>query len=361
MKERGDWSVHLEQERGTSPPAWLKSWKGDGIIASIDTDSYGEQLKNFGVPVVDLSSDRQVPGIPWADTHDEAIAELAFEHFSQLGFKNIAYCGDPEFHWSVRRAQNLSRIAVSAGCVFYEYQSTPISDEGFRPAAEMRRLVEWIKELPRPVAIMACNDFKARQVLEACNQASVAVPERVAVLGVDNDHLLCELCKPPLSSIIPDTKRTGYEAAALLNRMMSGERVETEMPLLTQPLGIAVRESTDTVAIDDEDVAKALQFIRRHATANIRVADILRKVSLSRRTLEKRFKQLVGHTPHEEIQRVRTNRIKELLSETELSVHEIAERTGFEHNEYMAAAFKRETGITPTTYREQNHTGGNNT
>ena len=201
---------------------------------------------------------------------------------------------------------------------------------------------------------MACNDFKARQVLDACSQADIAVPERVAVLGVDNDHLLCELSKPPLSSIIPDTRRTGYEAAALLHRMMQGERVETEKPLLTKPLGIAVRDSTDTFAIGDDDVAKALQYIRRHATANIRVTDILREVTLSRRTLEKRFKQWVGHTPHEEIQRVRTNRIKELLSETDLSVQVIAERTGFEHNEYMAAAFKRETGVTPTKYRE-NH------
>ena len=172
------------------------------------------------------------------------------------------------------------------------------------------------------------------------------------MLGVDNDYLLCELSKPPLSSIVPDTKQTGYDAAAMLDRMMTGESVETEKPMLTQPLGIEVRDSTDTVAIDDAQIAKALQYIRRHATANIRVADILTVVTLSRRTLEKRFKQWLGHTPHEEIQRVRMNRIMDLLAETELSVHEIASRAGFEHNEYMAAAFKRETGVTPTEYRE---------
>jgi LacI family transcriptional regulator len=176
----------------------------------------------------------------------------------------------------------------------------------------------------------------------------------VAVLGVDDDHLVCELSKPTLSSVMPDTKRTGYEAASLLDRMMDGEQVNTDQPLITQPLGIRVRESTDTLAIEDEEVAKALQYIRRHATANIRVTDILRQVSLSRRALERRFKKWIGHTPHEEIQRVRINRIKQLLSETELSIHEIAERAGFEYHEYMAAAFKRETGVTPTEFRAGN-------
>lgn len=353
MKERGNWSVHLDQQRGASPPAWLKSWDGDGIIARIDTDDYGEQLKNFGVPIVDLSAARRVAGIPWAETDDQAISRLAFDHFYERRFKNVGYCGAPEFNWSVRRAQHFRRLATKAGCEFFEYQSTPSFDESFHPGTEMKRLVQWIDELPRPVAIMVCYDSKALQVLEACNHLKIAVPEQVAVLGVDNDRLFCELSKPPLSSIVPDTQQTGYDAAAMLDRMMAGERVETAKPLLTQPLGIEMRASTDTVAIEDEQIAKALQYIRRHATANIRVADILGAVSLSRRTLEKRFKHWLGHTPHEEIQRVRMNRIKELLSETELSVHEIAERAGFEHNEYMAAAFKRETGMTPTMYREQ--------
>ncbi len=353
MKERGDWSVHLDQQRGESPPAWLKTWNGDGIIARIDTDSYGEQLKDFGVPVVDLSAARHVSGIPWAETDDQAISRLAFEHFSERRFKNIAYCGSPEFNWSARRSLHFRRLATEAGCEFFEYESTPGFGERFHPATEMQRMVDWIQSLPRPVAIMVCYDFKALQVLEACNHLKIAVPEQVAVLGVDNDYLLCELSKPPLSSIVPDTKQTGYDAAAMLERMMSGERVETEKPMLTQPLGIEVRDSTDTVAIDDAQIAKALQYIRRHATANIRVADILTVVTLSRRTLEKRFKQWLGHTPHEEIQRVRMNRIMDLLAETELSVHEIASRAGFEHNEYMAAAFKRETGVTPTEYREK--------
>ena len=353
MKERANWSVHLEQEHepGSTPLSWLKSWSGDGIIARIETDSIGKQLKKFRVPIVDLSSARYVDGVPWADTEDRAISKLAVEHFAGLGFKHVAYCGDAGFEWSSRRYVHFRALAEAIGCVVHEHQSVARYDSDFNLATEKRRIMKWLQALPRPVGIMCCYDFKAQQVLDACRQLNIAVPAEVAVLGVDDDPLICELSEPTLSSVIPDTKRTGYEAAGLLDRMMSGERVATEQPMLTQPLGIRIRQSTDTLAIEDEEVAKALQYIRRHATANIRVTDILRQVSLSRRALEHRFKKWIGHTPHEEIQRVRINRIKELLSETELTIHEIAERAGFEYHEYMAAAFKRETGMTPTQFR----------
>jgi LacI family transcriptional regulator len=356
MKERANWSVHLEQEHepGSTPLSWLKSWSGDGIIARIETDGIGKQLKKFGVPIVDLSAARYINGVPWADTEDRAISRLAVEHFTGLGFKHVAYCGDAGFDWSARRAVHFLTLAKAAGCVVHEHQSVARYDSSFHLATEKRRIMQWLSDLPRPVAIMCCYDFKAQQVLDACHQLNIAVPSEVAVLGVDDDHLVCELSKPTLSSVMPDTKRTGYEAASLLDRMMDGEQVNTDQPLITQPLGIRVRESTDTLAIEDEEVAKALQYIRRHATANIRVTDILRQVSLSRRALERRFKKWIGHTPHEEIQRVRINRIKQLLSETELSIHEIAERAGFEYHEYMAAAFKRETGVTPTEFRAGN-------
>ena len=231
---------------------------------------------------------------------------------------------------------------------------------------------------------MACYDFQAQQVLDACRQSRIAVPESVAVLGVDNDRLICELAEPSLSSIIQDTHATGYEAARLLDEMMDAQMQSitsttvaptaitlwtavsnrqtnhshetnhpTDPPLLTKPLGIMVRESTDTLAIDDHEISEALQYIRRHAHANIRVADVLKTLSLSRRSLEHRFKKLVGRTPHEEIQRVRLNSVKRLLSETELSIAAIAERSGYEHGEYMTAVFRRVTGLTPTEYRRE--------
>ena len=278
---------------------------------------------------------------------------MAVEHLVERGFRNLAYCGDQGFVWSTRRGQHFRRLAEQAQCRFFEHHSTARYDANFNPTIEIRRIGKWLQTLPRPVAVMGCYDFKAHQVLDSCRQFDIAVPEQVAVLGVDDDRLICELSEPTLSSIIPDTKRTGYEAAALLDRMMSGETVKTDQPLITQPLGVQVRASTDTLAIDDEPIARALGYIRRHATANIRVVDVLQHVALSRRSLEHRFKKLLGHTPAQEIQRVRVNRIKELLTETELSIGEIANRTGFEYGEYMAAAFKREVGCTPTEFRRQ--------
>ncbi|MFY9254599.1 MAG: XylR family transcriptional regulator [Fuerstiella sp.] len=351
-KHHANWSIHLtEQERGAAPPAWLASWRGDGIIARIETDEIGQRLKMFGLPIVDLSAARHLKGIPWADTDDEAIARLAIDHFAERGFRNLAYCGDPGFAWSTARLAHFHRLAREAGCRSYEHQVTPRYDLAFSWDEEKCRIGDWLQSLPRPIAIMACYDYQARQVLDVCRELAISVPEEVSVLGVDDDRLICELSEPSLSSIIPDTQQTGYEAAELLDRMMNGEAISSQQPLLTQPLGVRTRESTDTLAIDDADIAKALSYIRRHALANIRVTDILPHVSLSRRALEHRFVRLVGSTPHEEIMRVRIERIKVLLSETDLSIQQIATRAGFEQPEYMAAVFKRETGMTPTDFR----------
>jgi LacI family transcriptional regulator len=180
----------------------------------------------------------------------------------------------------------------------------------------------------------------------------VSVPDELAVLGVDNDELLCDLADPPLSSVIPDTRRTGYEAARLLEAMMAGERVPPVAHLVS-PLGVATRQSTDVLATDDGDLSAAVRFIREHATEGIRVEDVLRAVPLSRRALEARFKQQLGRTPHQEVLRLRIERVKELLAETDLSLTAIAHRTGYAHVEYLSVAFKRETGVPPSVYRAQ--------
>ena len=384
VKELADWSVFLtEQERGAVPPNWLKNWRGDGIIARIETDDIADQLRGLHVPIVDLSATRHVKGIPWTSTDDRAIAALGVQHFMDRGFHNLAYCGDPSFAWSNLRRDRYRELTLAAERKFFEYQSTHRYAPLFDWEQEKTRLGHWLTTLPRPVAIMACYDFQAQQVLDACRQSRIAVPESVAVLGVDNDRLICELAEPSLSSIIQDTHATGYEAARLLDEMMDAQikasrhlrrsnshrtldssthprekslsklTTTTDPPLLTKPLGIMVRESTDTLAIDDHEISEALQYIRRHAHANIRVADVLKTLSLSRRSLEHRFKKLVGRTPHEEIQRVRLNSVKRLLSETELSIAAIAERSGYEHGEYMTAVFRRVTGLTPTEYRRE--------
>ena len=188
------------------------------------------------------------------------------------------------------------------------------------------------------------------QILEACRRLEFAVPDQVAVLGVDNDELLCDLADPPLSSVIPDVRRTGYEAASLLDRMMRGEKVRGEGRLFV-PLGVATRQSTDVVAVADRHISTAVRFIREHACNGITVTDIVKQVPLSRRVLETRFQKLLGRSPHEQIMAVKLDRVKRLLSETDLSLAVIADRTGFKHVEYLSVAFKRQVGVTASEYR----------
>jgi LacI family transcriptional regulator len=201
-----------------------------------------------------------------------------------------------------------------------------------------------------PLGLVACNDDRGRQVLEACREAGLHVPEQIAVVGVDNDELLCELSDPPLSSVEPDTRRIGYEAAALLDRMMQGERPPAA-PLFVPPKSVVTRRSTDVLAIDDREVAQAVRFIRDHACEGINVEDLLREVPLARVTLKRRFERLLGRSAKAEIMRLQLEKVKQLLTETDLNQAEIARLAGFRHLEYMSAAFHERTGQTAGQYR----------
>ena len=350
VQEHGPWSFQMmEQGRGDDPPPWLAEWDGEGIIARIETPRIARAVVKRGLPAVDLSAARLVTSLPWVETDDAAIARLAAEHLLERGFKHFGYCGDARFNWSVWREGYFSEQLRQAGHSCHAFRSNPaLADLD----AQSRDLSEWLRGLPKPVGIMACYDRRGQQVLDACRNASLAVPDEVAVVGVDNDELLCELAAPPLSSVIPNTLRTGYEAAALLDRMMMGKRVAAKAHLIA-PLGVAARQSTDVLAIDDREVAGAVRFIREHACEGINVADLMRSVTLSRRVLEQRFKRLLGRTPHEEILHVRLNRVQRLLAETDLPLYQIAERAGFEHVEYLSVAFKRELGKTPRQFRTE--------
>jgi LacI family transcriptional regulator len=200
--------------------------------------------------------------------------------------------------------------------------------------------------------VMACNDDRGREVLEACRAAGLRVPEEVAVVGVDNDELLCELGDPPLSSVALNAEAGGYRAAALLDLMMRG-RVRKRRQLLVEPLHVVARRSTDIVALDDPEVAAALHFIHDHAAEPIVVDDLVRHVLISRRSLEIRFRTVTGRTLHAEIQRVRVARACRLLLETELAVSRVAEASGFGSPSYLSQIFRREFATTPAGYRRR--------
>jgi LacI family transcriptional regulator len=344
VRQHTPWSIYLpELGRGDVPP----TWRGDGIIARIETRAIARRLARTELPVVDVSAGRHIRSIPWVETDDAAIAKHAADHLLERGIRNLAYCGESRFNWSRWRSKHFQELALAAGATVNVYESS-----GRDPwITEHNALLAWVSKLPKPVGIMACYDIKAQQLLDVCRENGLAVPEEIAVIGVDNDPLLCSLTTPPLTSVIPNTHRTGYEAALLLDRMMSGERIAPKGYLIP-PIGVQTRQSTDVLALADPEIAAAVRFIREHACDGATISDLLRVVPLSRRVLERRYRKSTGRTPHQDLLRFRIDRVKQLLAETDHSLEQIAALAGFEHPEYMSVAFKRETATTPGKFRQ---------
>lgn len=347
----GPWSVHYAELGPTEdPPPWLRAWRGDGIVVRGENCRLARAVARLSCPVVDLTPSRLLPRAPWVKSDDNAIAWLAAQHFLERGFRHFAFCGDDRFPWSQRRGERFGLHVRGAGHAHHVFEP------GTRPRernseVEVGAIGNWLTSLPKPVAVFACYDNRGQQVLEACRRTGLSVPEEVAVLGVDNDEVLCALSPPPLSSITLNPRRAGWEAAALLSLLMRGERLPPAAHLIP-PVSVATRQSTDVLAVADPKIAAALRFIREHACTGIGVSDVLRHCPMARRALETRFRKLLGRTPREEILRVQLNRVKELLVGTELPMWQIAERTGFDP-EYLSVVFKQQTDHAPSEYRKK--------
>ncbi len=355
VREHKPWSFSLmDQGRGDEAPVWVKDWDGDGIIARVKNQRIANKIIASGLPVVDISIQHYIPNMPSVEPDDDAIARLAVEHFVQRGFRSFAYCGDNTFLISDRRGLAFAKALAASGLNAFSFNRD--YPESVSISRRISEIGDWLADLPKPLAVFACYDVRGQHILDACRMRGFVVPEQVAVLGVDNDELLCEMASPPLSSVIPNARRTGYEAARLLDRLMSGERV-SPTPLKIEPIGISLRQSTEVLAVPDVHLARALRFIRDHASEAIGVPEVTRAVSLSRRLLEKRFRQILNRTIHDEIMLARIGRVKQLLVESQLSLEQIAATTGYEHPEYLSVVFKREVGISPRQYREREGQG----
>lgn len=283
-----------------------------------------DALTRCGVPVVELRTEVDHT-LPTVYCDDEAVAELAVSHFMERGFRQFAFCGRSGVgvRWSDLREQAYRRRLVDLGfaCDIFaprQGRKEPTWEQ------EQDDVASWLEGLIKPVAVFACNDIRGLQVLDACRRIDLAVPERVAVLGVDNDIALCELAEPPLSRIDQDLGRIGYEAARLLDHLMNGESA-AERPVLVPPQGIVNRLSTDVIACDDPAVAVALRLIRKHACEHIGIDFLADRSGLSRRVLQRRFKAATGRTLQEEVLETQLGRIKQMLTETDLKLDTIAE------------------------------------
>lgn len=359
VREHRPWAIFLqERSLGDKCPDWLKDWKGEGVIARLETRQIAEAVRRLGVPVVDVRYLLRIPGVPCVRPDDLAATRLAFEHLRERGFRQFAFCGFNGADYSDGRRDAFVQCAAAAGLPCHVYVDSVKLHHASTLGYEARGLKDgdnvarWLERLPKPVGLMACNDIRGQQVLTACRAAEIAVPEQVAVIGVDNDEMLCELSDPPLSSVSLDTERIGYEAAALLDQMIAGKKPKEPL-ILVQPAGVVTRRSTDVLAIEDRHITTATRFIREHACEGIDVTDVLKFVPLSRSTLERRFLRVLGRSPKEEIMRARIVRAKQLLAETDFTLAQVADKVGFEHPEYLSVIFKKKTGLTPGDYRLQ--------
>lgn len=353
QKESASWSAYLdERELRAAPPDWFFQRRWDGAICRGTTPELAVSFRSNGIPVVDLNDLHDDLGLPRIQSDMREIGRMGARHLRERGYEHFAFCGFSGETWAEQRREGFCEEIVRRGGECQLYESAWRGERAPRWDAEQQRLTEWLKLLPRPVGVMACNDVRGQHVLNACLMADIYVPEQVAVLGVDNNTLLCDFCNPPLSSVRPDPQRIGYEAAQLLDRIMSGAPAEDTNRLIP-PLDVVMRLSTDARGIADPVVVAAIATIREAAFAGVTVADVAERLGVSRSSLERRFRTHAGRSPQQEIRNTQVERIKELLAETDLTLSEIARLTGFTHTEYMTVVFKRMTGQPPSRYRAQ--------
>lgn len=348
------WAAFLDDEaRAEVDPQWLRSKHWHGVISRHTTPALVKSCAELGLPLVDLNDCPPVPGVPKIRPDNTAMGHMGAEHFIERGYRHFGFTGFAELGWSGERRDGFVEALQLAGfnCDVLDAQY-PGDLTPFWDAKQTTALNAWLRRLPRPTAIMACNDMRALQVVSAAQTAGLLVPEEVAVLGANNDTIRCELAYPPLSSVATNAFQSGYQAAEKLAEMMIGKKTEA-LDLRIDPVGVVTRQSTDILAMADKNVAAAVSYIREHACHGITVDEVLKQTFASRSQLEKKFRKYIGRSPQAEIRRVQVAKIRQLLFETDFPLKKIADLTGFEHIEYMCVVFKRLVGDSPGNYRKK--------
>jgi len=325
----------------------------DGIIAHIHLRSMVAPIRRLRRPVVNVSNTiGDALRMPRVGSHEDLIGRLAAEHFLERGFRSFAFFGYGQAaHCRAREAAFRARLA-EAGRVC-DTLTGPMAERlvhGVPMPREDGRILPWLLELPKPVGVFTPTAGFGFGLLELCRRESLRVPHEVAVLAGDNDEALCELSSPPVSAVRPAYEQIGMRAAALLDRLMAGEAPPAG-PVLIAPEPVIVRRSTDLLAVHDPPLERALRYLRDNLGEPLRGSQIAAAAGVSRRVLERRFREVVGSGPLQEARRLRVERARTLLAETNLPMPSIAERCGFSTPQLFANVFRRQTGHSPTTYR----------
>ncbi len=369
-----DWILY-PQESGLflKPPPWLSRVKLDGLIAEVFTKPFAASLRKLGIPVVDAYCQGHLPGAPVIETDPDAAGRMAASFFIQAGFTRFAFCGYPGIYFSDCRDAAFTTHLKAKGfsCDRYNPSSRTRNcrDLFLRERGGMeyeKDIAKWLRKLPKPIAVFACNDIRGQQILNACRDFNIRAPEEVTVLGLDNDHLICEMSHPTLSSIAPDTEAIGRTAAETLDRMImkknrdqeSGVRIHLPVRIALPPLRIVERQSTDIVPDTHPIIAGATRLIRDEACRGLTVELLCDRLGFGRTHLDNLFRQRLGRTVAREFARVRMNRARRLLLDTELPLAEVATQSGFLTLPHFCRVFKRETSLPPTQFRQNNNHPG---
>ncbi len=350
------WSAFIDdQALAQKDPDWLLSkanW--DGIICKHSAPALFERCVRQGIPVVDLSDDPSViPGVPKIRPDNAAIGHTGAEHLLERGYRHFAFCGFNTEIWATERRNGFVEALklVNNDCSVFENEYPKVSTPGWEEREEST-IGAWIDNLPKPLAVMACNDLRALQVINACRKYNIQIPDEVAVLGANNETLRCELSLPQLSSVPVNTEYYGQRAAQMITNLIHKVPIE-EHEVFIEPLEVVTRRSTDFLSIGDPHVSAALNIIKERACKGVNVDEITREIHVSRSLLERRFRKFLGRSPQAEIRNLQIQRIKELLRETDYTLAHIADLVGFEHPEYMCVVFKKSTKMTPNHYRQR--------
>jgi len=357
--EHSPWEIVFQpQGLGEIEADWLRCWQGDGILVRAETPRVAQAVLRSGLPAVELRFRMLDLRLPAIGVDTQATARLALDHLWERGLRSFGFYGLPprENYWFDYRGECFERQVHQRGgqCSVFRTRRSRRRPSGLPPDAT--EIAAWVRSLPQPVGIMAANDDCGQHVLAACLRFGLPVPDQIAVIGVDNDELVCELTTPPLSSVAVGAEQVGYAAAALLADLMAGKPAPAQ-PIFLPPIGVVARQSTDVLASADADLIEVIRFIRNQACQGIRVEEIYPRTTLSPSTLKRRFKQLLGRSPKEEIVRVQLERARELLTRTDLSVSDVALKCGFSEPRRLHVVFHQQVGMTPRMYRKKVRTG----
>lgn len=352
-----DWDIFMEEDFRARPDK-LAAWLGDGVIADFDDPEIEGALSALQIPVVGVGGSYHLaadyPPVNYISTDNDELVNSAVVHLKEKGITRFAFYGVPDHsgkRWAREREQAFMRLMAKEMCQCIVYRGMETTPDNWQYA--QNRLADWLQTLPAQTGIVAVTDARARHLLQACELLDIPVPEKLCVIGIDNEELTRYLSRVSLSSVAQGTRQMGYLAAKTLHQLLRGEPSANLQRIRVPPVEVVARRSTDYRSLNDPSVIQAMRFIRDHAVRGIKVEQVLDAVGVSRSNLEKRFKDETGQTIHGAIHEEKLQRARQLLINSELSINDISVSCGYPSVQYFYSVFKKEYATTPREYRER--------